>query len=146
MPSPRFTLAQFFFAATALAVAVIGALLFGFLASSHRAILDSSEHLRAAAAERVEARVQASLGEASDLLEAIERDVTHGSMGTDDPLRVEARLFSAVQNAPHIADVTLTHAVSHGFEPKGAMKLDPKGRWQVSVRARARAARSSRAS
>ncbi len=133
MPSPRFTLAQFFFAATALAVAVLGALLFGFLASSHRAIMESSEHLRAAAAERVEASVQASLGEASDLLDAIERDITHGSMGTDDPLRVEARLFSAVENAPHIADVTLTRAVSLGFDPKGAMQLDPGGRWQVSV-------------
>jgi adenylate cyclase len=129
----RFTLAQFFFAATALAVVVMGVLLFAFLESSRRSILESSERLRAAAARRVEGRVQASLSEASDVLEAIARDATHAAMDTADPALIEARLFSAVDNAPHVADVTLTHAEAHGFDPQGDLRLAPDGRWQVSV-------------
>jgi adenylate cyclase len=133
MRPARFTLAQFFFAASALAVVVMGVLLLAFLESSRHSILQSSERLRAAAARRIEERVQASLSEASDVLEAIDRDATHAVTDAGDPAPVEARLFSAVQNAPHVADVTFTHADARGFDDKGELRLAEDGRWQVSV-------------
>lgn len=133
MRPARLTLAQFFFAATALAVLVMGALLYGFLASSRRSILESSDRLRAAAARRIDERVTTALDEASDVLDSIERDANHGALGTDDSLLVETRLFSAVQNAPHVADVTFTRADGEHFDAHGDWIVAPKGRWQVSV-------------
>jgi adenylate cyclase len=133
MRPPRPSLAQFFFAATAIAVVAMGVLLVGFLESSQRSIVERSEHLRATAARRIEEHVQASLGEASEVLLAIDRDATHGATATSEPAAVEARLFSAVQNSPHVADVTFTHAEDGGFDEHGARKLAPGARWQVSV-------------
>jgi adenylate cyclase len=133
MRPPRFTLAQFFFAATALAVVSMGALLLGFIESSHHSIMESSERLRGSAARRIEERVAASRSKATAILEAIERDVDLGVTSADDPGIVEARLFSAVQNAPHAAGVTFTHALSLGFDAHDDLRLAPDGRWQVSV-------------
>ena len=132
----RWTLTQFFFAVTTALAVVAGALLFAFLAASRRSALESAERLRAAGARRIEARVQEALNEASGTLEAIERDAQRGAMDTDDPGLIEARLFSAVQNSPHLADVTFTHAepaAGATFDDAGVRPLAPEGRWQVSV-------------
>ncbi|HEY2512461.1 MAG TPA: adenylate/guanylate cyclase domain-containing protein, partial [Polyangiaceae bacterium] len=132
----RWTLTQFFFAVTTGMTLVAGALLFAFLAASRRSTLESAERLRAAGARRIEARVQEALNEASGTLEAIERDTQRGAMDTDDPGLIEARLFSAVQNAPHLADVTFTHAQPEegpSFDSAGNRRLAQEGRWQVSV-------------
>src|SRR5579862_3698051 len=137
MGPARWTLNQFFFAATFVVTLVVGGLFFAFLASSRASILASAERARGAAATRIEARVAESLGEASDALDAIARDARHGAIDTHDPGPIEARLFSAIESSPHVADITLTHAKSLGFagsdEDTRTLVFAPDERWQLSL-------------
>ena len=132
----RWTLNQFFFAATFVVTLVVGGLFFAFLASSRASILASAERARGAAATRIEARVADSLAEASGTLESIDRDIRHGVMATDDPTAIEARLLSAMGSAPHVADITLTRAEAIGDEGAGdarTLVFAPTRRWQLSL-------------
>ncbi len=133
MRPPRFTLTQFFLFTNAAGLVLVLAVFLEVHAASSRVILKRSELVRRMAAVRIEGQVDARLGEASDVLEAIDRSATHAAIDMGDSGVVEGRLFSAVLNAPHVASVIFTHAESRGFDDHGEMQLAPEGRWEVAV-------------
>ena len=107
---------------TTLALAVAGGAAFwAFLESAERAIVAQSVARREAAADRVQQRVSAELAVASKALDDIERALRVAAVSPDDPLAVEARLYSALLDLPSLSDLTLTRADGREF------------RWQVSV-------------
>jgi adenylate cyclase len=126
------TLGQLFTAAT-IAIAIVVAVSFAlFVRSSHRAILVASQRQQELVAERVEARVVRELGRAQRVLEDVERGIHAGSVTIDDPLRLEATLFTRILDEPHLEEVTFTHADLLKYEG-GEAKLAPENRWQLSV-------------
>jgi len=130
---PRLTLGQVLVLGAAGIAVLLAALLFAFLESSRRSILQTSHTLRAAAARRVEEQVRRELGEAERALENVEREIRSGSVDVDDLLRAEAALFNEIIDNPRLAEATFTRAARLGYDKAGAIVLAAEGRWQLSV-------------
>ncbi|HET7292922.1 MAG TPA: adenylate/guanylate cyclase domain-containing protein [Vicinamibacteria bacterium] len=129
----RPTLGQVFFVAIA-GLAVLLGVLFGLVASgSRRTIVESSESLRVAQAEKASLRVETYLGQADAAVDHVENQIRFGSCRVEDALSVEAHLFAEVLNNPDLAEIAFTHAVRLGYLEDGTPDLGPEGRWQVSV-------------
>ncbi|MGD0523892.1 MAG: adenylate/guanylate cyclase domain-containing protein [Polyangiaceae bacterium] len=110
------------FVLTTLALALVGgATFFVFFATSERTILEHSAERREAVAARVEARTDAELDVAVQAVHDVDRAIKFGSVHTDDPDAVEARLFSEVLDRATLSDIALTHADANGLV------------WQLSV-------------
>ncbi len=129
---PRFTLAQVFFAALAVATLLVGALLYVFVEGWRGAILESSDRLRDAAARRVEGLVQRELGQAQGALEDVERRIHFRVVDPDDAQAVEAVLFGEMLDRARLVEATFTRADRLGFDGEGRSLLSPR-RWQISV-------------
>ncbi len=140
---PRLTLGQVLVLGAAGIAVLLAALLFAFLESSRRSILQTSHTLRAAAARRVEEQVRRELGEAERALENVEREIRSGSVDVDDLLRAEAALFNEIIDNPRLAEATFTRAARLGYDKAGAIVLAAEGRWQLSVHRASRAVDSS---
>ena len=130
---PRLTLGQVLVLGAAGIAVLLAALLFAFLESSRRSILQTSHTLRAAAARRVEEQVRRELGEAERALENVEREIRSGSVDVDDLLRAESALFNEIIDNPRLAEATFTRAARLGYDEAGAIVLAAEGRWQLSV-------------
>ncbi len=129
----RLTLGQLFGGAT-VAIAVVVVLAFTlFVRASRASILKESQREQDLVAGRVEARVVRELGRAQRVLEDVERGIRAGSVTVDDPLALEAHLFTWVVDDVHLEEVTVTHASLLGYDAKGEAQLAPDGRWQLSV-------------
>lgn len=132
-PLPRPTLLQAF-ALAGLVLALLGAagavLL---LRGARRTTLEAAERLRASAALRAQQLVQQELGTASGALEDLEREVHLGTSSLAGPEEAAPALLRALGRAPHLSEVTFTHAVREGFDEEGGALLAPGGRWQVAA-------------
>jgi adenylate cyclase len=118
---PALTLPRLF-VLTTLAAAIAVAVQFSvFWRSSRATILARSAEQREAAARRVEARVASELRAPEMALEDLERAMRFGALSADDPVAVEARLFSELLDYPTLSDITLTRAAGTAFM------------WQLSV-------------
>src|SRR3954465_15034977 len=106
----RATLAQTFFVA-GLSVALVVAASFAFFLRDSRArILDFSERLRLAAAQRVEQSVAHALGTAEGTLNDVASDIRAGAVDPDDAHALEVELFTKLSSSPHLAEITFTRA------------------------------------
>ena len=129
----RATLAQTFVVA-GLAIALVVAVSFWlFLRGSRERILASSERQRASAAQRVELSVAKALGTAEDALGNTARDLRAGAVDPDDEKALEVALFTRLENAPQLAEVTFTRAEVLGYDNQGEAQLAPRGRFQLSA-------------
>jgi adenylate cyclase len=135
-PEPRrggLTLGQVF-GLGAGALAALLAVLFSFvLASSRRSLVESAEQLERARSERIAARVESRLYEAESAVRHVENRIRYGACRPDDVASVEEHLFAEVLDNEELAEATLTHGASVGRDDDGALRLAPRGRWQVSV-------------
>lgn len=129
----RPTLGQTFLVATAAIALVVGLAFFEFLRHSKASILVASERLRESAARRIEAQVTAALGGAEGALESIERAIRSGAVRPDDLGALEVALYTTLIDAPHLDEVTFTGATLLGYDDKGDARLEPTGRFQLSV-------------
>ena len=96
---------------------VVGGLFYGLLESSRRSVVERSERFREAVAARIDARITHDLGEASGIVDDVERGVHAEIVDPRSPAAAEAPLFALLLAHPKIADISLTH---------------PDG-WQISV-------------
>src|SRR5271168_4167244 len=133
MRLPSVTLVQLFVAATLGVGVAVSATVSLVMDASRRSIVERSEEQRSAAAQRVEERLSADLGVANEALDDVEQALRHGALTVDDPLAVEARLFTELLAHPTLSDVALTHAVLQGTAPDGAEQWSQDDRWQLSV-------------
>ena len=69
------------------------------------------------AGRRTADRVRAHLAAAAQAVEALERDIRSGTIDPDQARALEAALFSAVLNAPELAELTLTRAPAAASAP-----------------------------
>ena len=126
------TLGQLFAGATiAIAVVVVAAFVL-FVRSSRASILTTAQHQQKLVADRVEARVVRELGRAQRVLEDVERAVRAGAVAVDEPLPLEAALFTSMIDDVDLEEVTFTRATLLKYD-EGAAQLAPEGRWQLSV-------------
>lgn len=130
---PRLTLAQWFLLATLSVALAVGATFYAFLDSSRRSILARSDELRDMAAQRIDVALSSELGVEATALDDVARSIRFGALQTDDPVAVEARLFSELLDHPTLSDITLTHATMLGYATSGAALLAPDDRWQITV-------------
>jgi adenylate cyclase len=130
---PTLTLAQWFLAMTFGLALVVGVTFYAFLESSRRSILERSDELREAAASRVDATLSSELDVGATAVDEMARAIRFGALRTDDPLAVEARLFSELLDHPTLSDVTLTHATKLAYDSNGDALLAPGDRWQIIV-------------
>jgi adenylate cyclase len=129
----RLTLRELF-AGAALAIGLVVALaVFAFLQHSRREILAASERLRLSAAHRVEEQVTNALRHAEDALDDVERDIHSGAISPDNLGALEVALFGQLADAPHLEEVTFTRATLLAYDANGDARLDPQGRFQLSV-------------
>ena len=134
MVARRLTLGHVFALTMAGLALLLGALFALLLEGSRRSILQSADTLRTSAGRRTEDGVRAHLSAAAQAVEALERDIRSGTIDPDQARGLEAALFSAVLNAPELAELTLTRAQGRGFGPDRALQLGGEtGRWQLSV-------------
>ena len=132
-PVKRLTLSGFFalaIAVVALVVAVAMALL---LAHSRRTVLEESDKLQLAAAQRIEDAVTAELGRASGALEDLARGITNSVLPIDDPAALEAPLLVRLLADSHLEELTFTRATARRYTADGAPDLFPGRRFQISV-------------
>ena len=102
------TLGQLFAGATiAIAVVVVAAFVL-FVRSSRASILTTAQHQQKLVADRVEARVVRELGRAQRVLEDVERAVRAGAVAVDEPLPLEAALFTSMIDDVDLEEVTFT--------------------------------------
>jgi adenylate cyclase len=108
--SRSISLAQLFFAAAALAVAVVAGAGTWFGSRSRAAALAASEHARLAVAAGVEARVAVALGAAVDVLDHVERALAAGLVPAGDLRALRALLDTELDGNPRLAELTFTGA------------------------------------
>lgn len=129
----RLTLGQVFYLSLVGLVLLLAALFAVVLEGSRRSIVQSSERLREAYADRIGDELRKDLLEpAAKSLENLERQIRSGALRSDDPLSLESALFVEILNNKELAEVTLTHADLVGRGEDG-VRLAPSGRWQISV-------------
>jgi adenylate cyclase len=127
------TLGRVFFLTLA-GLALLGAVVFALLLRGWRQSLsESSEALRNAAADRVEAVVNGYLDETEKALTDLEQALRAELVGADDAASVERALFGEVLSNPGLAEVTFTRAERLGFDEMLGPRLAPSPRWQISV-------------
>jgi adenylate cyclase len=129
----RPSLIQLFVGATLVVIALAALASWGFAESLRRRIVERSEEQRNAEAQRIKQQLAAKIAEATKALDDVERGMRSGTLQPDDPVAVEARLYSELLDHPTVSDATLTYATSLGWYPSGKMRVAPDGRWQVSV-------------
>jgi adenylate cyclase len=122
-----------FLVATVVVAVVVGVLFVVFLESTRKAIVSRSDDLRDSAARDIGARVASELGVATHAIDELERAVRVGAVDLDDPVAVEAVLFTGLLNHPTLSDLTLVHADRIGYAADGAVVLAPGDRWQISL-------------
>jgi len=66
------------------------------------------------------------------VLEDVERAVRAGAVAVDEPLPLEAALFTSMIDDVDLEEVTFTRATLLKYD-EGAAQLAPEGRWQLSV-------------
>jgi adenylate cyclase len=129
----RPTLIQLFLITTVGITVVVGALFAVFVRSSRASIVQRSRDLRDAAARDIGARVGSELGIARQAMDEVERSLRLSAVKLDDPLQIEALLFTELQNHPTLSDITFIHGKSVGFAPDGHVQLAPDDRWLMSA-------------
>ena len=129
----RPTLAQTFFAANVCLAALLGALAYGLLRGSEKAVLASSEVLRRSTSQLIVERMQTYFDAAERLASSIERRMQLGLADPRDPRSVEAVLFAAGLDQPGLAGSSFTVARSLGWGDDGRMRLAPENHWQMAV-------------
>jgi len=123
----RVTLAQTFFAAAAVTLAVV-LIAFGlFLRDARSSILEFSERLRLTAAQRVEGQVARALGTAQDALEDVARELRAGAVRADDEAALEVALYEELSNHPRLAEVTFVRTEVVGYDASGEAQLAANG-------------------
>ncbi len=133
--SERFrpSLGQAFVLALAGLALLLGLLIYGVSASSRRAIADSSEFLRRAAATAIGQRTESYLHVAEQALDGFERRVALQVVDTANPVSVEKDLFATLADSPNAAGIAFTRAESLGFDEEGERRVAGEGRWQLNV-------------
>ncbi|HVT02316.1 MAG TPA: adenylate/guanylate cyclase domain-containing protein [Thermoanaerobaculia bacterium] len=129
----RWTLGQIFYLSL-IGLSLLLALLFYLLLDgSRKSIVDSSERLREAHSRRIAGQVESYLNLAQGSVEAIENQLRNGAGGADGPSAIEPCLFAQILTNNNLAEATLSHASSLGYDSDGNLKLAERDRWQVSL-------------
>ncbi len=128
----RLTLGQVFYVSIASLAILLGALFYGLLTGSRRAIVESATSIRDSASERVAKRVEDYLAEAEQTVGVVENEIRSGACDAGKLESLESCLFAAVLGNEHLAEVTLTRATKLGFDARGDIQLEPD-RWQLSL-------------
>ncbi|HKC13860.1 MAG TPA: adenylate/guanylate cyclase domain-containing protein [Vicinamibacteria bacterium] len=110
---------------------VVGLLLGLLLQRWGDSLLAASERLRETLSGRAEAEVERTLGGAEAALEEVVLQARSGAVDVEDPLSVEAGLFTDLMANADLAEVTLTRAGRAPDDTKAPLAAE--GRWQVSV-------------
>src|SRR5947209_5689770 len=110
----RLTLAQWFVLTTLALALLVGATFTVLLESARRSILEHSDELRDRAARQIDAALSAELGVGPAAVDEVARAMRLGLVKMDDPMSIEARLFSELLDHPTLSDMTLTHATRLG--------------------------------
>ena len=126
MTTRRITLGHVFYLSLLGLTLLLGALFTVLLEGSRRSIVKSSEQLREAFSDRIDDEVLRGLRAAEKALLDLEREIRSGTCEVEEPLSLEASLFSVVLNNPDLSEVTLTHAPRPGSGEGGPV-------WQISV-------------
>lgn len=126
MLTRRLTLGHVFYLSLLALTLLLAALFTVLLEGSRRSIVKSSEQLREAFSDRIDDEVLRGLRAAEKALLDLERQIRSGAREAEQPLSLEASLFSVVLNNPDLAEVTLTHAPRPGTGDEGPV-------WQISV-------------
>ena len=111
----RPTLAQTFLAANVCLAALLGALAYGLLRGSEKAVLATSEVLRRATSQLIVERMQTYFDGAERLASSIESRMQLGLADPRDPRSVEAVLFAAGLDQPGLAGSSFTVAPLPGL-------------------------------
>jgi adenylate cyclase len=129
----RPTLIQLFLMSTVGIAVVVGGLFVVFVRWSRASIVQSSHELRNTSAREIGARVEAELGVATKAIDEADRAWRLGGLKLDDPMQVEALLFTVLLNHPTLSDITFIHGTRLGYSPDGRILLAPGERWLLSV-------------
>ena len=137
MTTPRLTLGQFMGISFVALAALLIVILSVFYAGSRRTILLASEQLMRQASRRITERLDAYLGDAEQVVTALE---SQAALGLLKPDTIEPALLGALAGHPQITDVTLTYGAPIGVyerdEPPhdaGDLRLAPGRSGQLSV-------------
>jgi adenylate cyclase len=129
----RPTLGHVFYLSLAGLTLLLGLLLVVLVESGRRSVLESFRSLGRTRGELAGGQVEAYLYQAEKVIADIENEIRFGACRPEDPLSLEATLFTEVLNNPQVAEVTLTHGRRLGHGEDGGILLAPEDRWQLSV-------------
>jgi len=129
----RFTLGQIFYLSLLGLSLLLGLLFYLLLDGSRKSIVDSSERLREAHSRRIAGQVESYLNLAQGAVDAIETQLRNGACSADRPDAIEACLFAQILTSTNLAEATLSHGSSLGYDSDENLRLAEGDRWQVSL-------------
>lgn len=129
----RPTLTQTFIFAFLSLLLLLVMLFFILIRGSSHSILESSERVRNEASREIVFRVTDYLNQAVRVSDALEESISRGAIQLQDPVSLEAGLYSILIANRDIEEVTLTYAKATGFDEDGQIVLADEGRGQMTV-------------
>jgi hypothetical protein len=127
------TLSQLFTLSLIALAAALGLLWYVVVDATGAAIVESSEHVRAATSLRIGERVAGFLAQAPRAVRDFELALAGGRVRAREPDDLEAALAVELRSSGDVGELTLTYARRAGFGADGAATLDAAPRGQVSV-------------
>jgi adenylate cyclase len=127
------TLSQLFTLSLIALAAALGLLWYVVVDATGAAIVESSEHVRAATSLRIGERVAGFLAQAPRAVRDFELALAGGRVRAREPDDLEAALAVELRSSADVGELTLTYARRAGFGADGAATLDAAPRGQVSV-------------
>lgn len=129
----RITLAHLFGASLIGLVVLLGVLFYLLLHTSKVSVIQSSDHLRAAASREFAEKVTNYLNQLQQVEDSFQSEVSHEVFNPKDPTSLETNLFAAILTNRNLSEISLTYGNKIGYDAEGNIQLGSTGKGEMSL-------------